>query len=89
MVCHAGLDAGLLTAVADASTAKQGRRMPGTDIPIVAPAELVDMAPDRVLLFLPELVDEVRGALPEVEAAGGRWVVLDPTSRMVEVLTHA
>jgi hypothetical protein len=33
---RAGLDARLLAAVADASPAKQGRRMPGTDIPIVS-----------------------------------------------------
>lgn len=84
LVCHSGLDAGLLPAVADASPAKQGRRMPGTDIPIIAPTELMAMDPDRVLLFLPELVDEVRDALPGVEAAGGRWVVLAPTPRMVE-----
>ncbi len=36
----AGADAALLPAVADASPAKQGLRLPGTDIPIVSPAEL-------------------------------------------------
>ncbi|WP_219418814.1 class I SAM-dependent methyltransferase [Pseudonocardia nigra] len=84
LVCHADLDATLLPAVADASPAKQGRRMPGTDIPIVSPAELVGRAPDRVLLFLPELATEVREALPRVERSGGRWVVLDPQPRVVE-----
>jgi C-methyltransferase C-terminal domain/Putative zinc binding domain/Methyltransferase domain len=83
-VCHAGLDASLLPAVADASPAKQGRRMPGTDIPIVSPDDLLARTPDRVLLFLPDLVDEVRAAMPAVEAAGGRWVVLDPHPRVVE-----
>ena len=38
---RAGLNADLLAAVADASLAKQGRRMPGTDIPIVSPDELL------------------------------------------------
>ncbi len=70
----AGLDAGLLAAVADASPDKHGRRMPGTDIPIVAPDELVAARPDVVLLFVSDLLDEVRAALPQVEAAGGRWV---------------
>ena len=37
---RAGIDSRLLAAVADASPAKQGRRMPGTDIPIVSPDEL-------------------------------------------------
>jgi len=70
----AGLDASLLTAVADASPDKQGRRMPGTDIPIIAPDELVAARPDVVLLFVSDLADEVRAALPQIEAAGGRWV---------------
>ena len=70
----AGLDASLLTAVADASPDKHGRRMPGTDIPVVSPDELVAARPDVVLLFVSDLLDEVRAALPQVEDAGGRWV---------------
>ncbi|GEL19665.1 transferase [Pseudonocardia asaccharolytica DSM 44247 = NBRC 16224] len=85
LVCHAGIDADLLQAIADASPAKQGKRMPGTRIPIVSPAELVARAPDRVLLFLAGLADEVRGALPGVEDAGGRWVVLDPSPTVMEL----
>ena len=48
--------------------------MPGTDIPVVGPAELAARRPDAVLLFVPDLLAEVRDAFPEVEAAGGRWV---------------
>jgi hypothetical protein len=84
VVSHAGLDSGLLRMVGDASPTKQGRRMPGTDIPIVTPDELVAARPDRVLLFLPELADEVRETLPGVEATGGRWVLLDPSLRVLE-----
>lgn len=71
----AGAHRGLLTAVADASPAKQGRRMPGTDIPIIDPAELVAAHPDRVFLTLPDLLQEVRSRLPELD---GRWVVQLP-----------
>lgn len=60
-----------VAAVADASCAKQGRRMPGTDIPIVSPADLVDADPDDVLLTLPDLYAEVRLRFPELE---GRWI---------------
>jgi C-methyltransferase C-terminal domain len=70
----AGLDAGLLAGVADASPDKHGRRMPGTDIPIIAPDALVAARPDVVLLFVSDLRDEVRAALPQIEAAGGTWV---------------
>jgi C-methyltransferase C-terminal domain/Putative zinc binding domain len=68
----AGIDSRLLGAVADASPAKQGRRMPGTDIPIVSPAELLAADPDRVLLTLPDLYAEVNGRFPEL---AGRWKV--------------
>jgi hypothetical protein len=74
LLCRAGVDRMLLPAVADASPAKQGRRMPATDIPVVAPGDLVAAHPDAVALFLPDLLPELRATLPEVEAAGARWV---------------
>ena len=70
----AGADRTLIPAVADASPAKQGLRMPGTDIPVVAPARLAEYQPAAVVLFLADLLPEVRAAFPEVEAAGGHWV---------------
>jgi hypothetical protein len=73
----AGIDSSLLPAVADASCAKQGRRMPGTDIPVVSPAELADRRPSAVILFLADLRAEVTASYPEVEAAGGRWIDAD------------
>jgi hypothetical protein len=74
LLCQAKVDRRLLPAVIDTSPAKQGHRMPGTDIPVAAPAELAAHRPDAVLLFVPDLLAEVRGAFPEVESAGGRWV---------------
>jgi len=70
----AELDATLLPGVADASPGKQDRRMPGTDIPIITPAELVAAEPDVVLVFVSELVAEAKAALPEIERNGGTWV---------------
>ena len=70
----AGADRSLLPAVADASPAKQGLRMPGTDIPVVSPQELTARQPDAVLLLVADLMAEVRAAHPGVEAAGGHWV---------------
>jgi C-methyltransferase-like protein/putative zinc binding protein len=71
---RAGVDRALLPAVVDASPAKQGLRIPGTDIPVVNPTQLTARQPDAVLLFLADLLKEVRAAYPEVEAAGGQWV---------------
>ena len=74
LLCHAQVDRLLLPAVVDASPAKQGLRMPGTDIPVAGTAQLASGRPDAVLLFVPDLLAEVRKAFPEVEAAGGSWV---------------
>ena len=71
---QAQVDRPLLPAVVDASPAKQGLRMPGTGIPVIGPAQLAERRPDAVLLFVTDLMAEVRRAFPEVEAAGGRWV---------------
>jgi len=71
---QAHVDRALLPAVVDASPTKQGLRMPGTDIPVIGPAQLAERRPDAVLLFVADLMAEVRSAFPEVEASGGQWV---------------
>lgn len=77
MLAMAGVNTTTLSGIADASAAKWGRRMPGTDIPIISPAELLNARPDRVLLLLPDLMDEVRVQLPEIETHGGKWVSIE------------
>jgi hypothetical protein len=73
LLCSAGVNRDLLPAIADASPAKQGLRMPGTDIPIISPAELTARRPAAVVVFVPDLLAEVRKAYPEVEESGGQW----------------
>jgi len=88
----AGLDERLLPGVADASPAKWGRRMPGTRIPVITPAELVERTPDVVLVFLPELLPEARAGLPGIERAGGLWVdvgTLRPADRTDDLAPSA
>jgi len=74
---RSGVDRHLLPGVADASPGKQGLRMPGTDIPVISPGQLVQEKPPAVVLFLSDLLPEVRQSYPEIEAAGGRWVDAD------------
>ena len=54
--------------------------MPGTDIPVADPTELTERRPDSVLLFVPDLLEEVRANFPEVERSGGTWVNADTLS---------
>ncbi|WP_245819602.1 transferase [Rhodococcoides yunnanense] len=70
LLALAGITRSLLGGVADASPSKQGRRMPGTDIPIISPAALTAANPDVVLLTLPDLLDELDRSMPELH---GRW----------------
>src|SRR5215467_171836 len=77
LLCKAGVTSALLPGVVDASPAKSGLRMPGTDIPVLSPAALLASRPDAVVLFVADLLTEVRTAFPGVEASGGRWVVAD------------
>jgi hypothetical protein len=72
----ARVDRRLVRAVADASPAKQDRRIPGTDVAIISPDQLIAADPDRVLLTLPDLYQEVRARYPELD---GRWA-LEPTA---------
>ncbi len=74
LLCRSGLDRTHLPAIVDVSPSKHGLRMPGTDIPIIGPESLATHPPDAVLLFVPDLLNEVRRALPQVEGSGGSWV---------------
>ncbi|SDE16108.1 Putative zinc binding domain-containing protein [Rhodococcus tukisamuensis] len=69
---RAEIDRHLLPGVADSSVSKLGRRMPGTDIPIISPVQLLAADPDRVLLTVPDLLPEVRRQFPTL---AGRWVL--------------
>ncbi|GGL02061.1 class I SAM-dependent methyltransferase [Nocardia jinanensis] len=81
LFCRARVRRDLLAGVADAAPAKQGRRMPGTDVPIISPAELLAARPDRVLLTVPDLLTEVSGRFPEL---AGRWLVDEPADHTRE-----
>jgi hypothetical protein len=73
----AEVDSALLPGVVDASPAKQGLRMPGTDISVIGPAELAARRPAAVVLFLADLKAEMLASYPEVERNGGRWIDAD------------
>ena len=80
---RAGVGADLLPVVADGSPGKQGRRVPGVGIPIVAPDAVVERRPDEVVLFVTDMLAEMRRRMPEVEAGGSSWVIVDPGVRVV------
>ncbi len=76
LLCYARVDRSMLVGVADASPMKQGCTMPGTGVPVVPPDQMLSYRPDWVLLFLPDLLGEVRATYPDVERSGAEWVVV-------------
>ena len=81
LLAMADVDCSEMSGIADASAAKWGRRMPGTNVPIISPAELLNARPDCVLLLLPDLMNEVRAQFPEIESNGGEWVNIEHIDR--------
>jgi hypothetical protein len=77
-----GITAEDLIAVADGNPAKQGRILPGSAIPIIAPEALDAIAPDDILILPWNIAPEIRDQL---RAAGhaGRIVTAVPEMRVL------
>lgn len=75
---YCGIDASRIDFVADVSDQKQGKLLPGSRIPIVAPAQLRDRQPDFVLILPWNLKREITAAHDYIAEWGGRFVVAVP-----------
>ena len=80
---YCGATADDIVAAFDANPAKQGRYLPGSHVPILAPEAVRSIRPDYVLILPWNLKDEIMGQLSYIEAWGGRFVVASPTTRVV------
>lgn len=69
--------------VVDRSPHKQGKFMPGSHLPILAPEQLSRDAPDYTLLLAWNLVDEVLEQQSEYRRGGGRFIIPIPEIRVV------
>ncbi|MBM7059573.1 methyltransferase domain-containing protein [Pseudomonas sp. UL073] len=79
----AGVRSDLLAWVADANPHKQGKFLPGSRIPIVAPARIAEERPDYLLVLPWNLLTEVRQQQARISAWGGRFVVAVPTLQVL------
>ena len=75
---YAGVKPDLLAWVADANPHKQGKFLPGSRIPIVAPAQIDIEKPDYVLVLPWNLLHEVSQQLARVRQWDGRFVIAVP-----------
>ena len=75
---YAGVKPDLVSFVCDAAASKQGKFMPGSHIPILAPKALRERKPDYVLILPWNIADEVVKTNEFVREWGGKFVVAVP-----------
>lgn len=78
-----GIRTDFLDYTVDASPYKQGTFLPGTHIPVYAPAKIAETRPDYVLLLPWNLRDELVAQLAHVREWGGKLVVPIPRVEVV------
>jgi hypothetical protein len=80
---YAGVKPDLLPVIFDAATAKQGKFMPGSHIPILSPENLSAEAPDYVLILPWNIADEVVNQNVLIRSWGGQLVTAVPRLKVL------
>ncbi len=75
---YCGVRQDFLDFTVDASPHKQGKFLPGTRIPIFAPAKILETKPDYVLILPWNLKEEIAAQMAGIREWGGRFVVAIP-----------
>ena len=78
-----GLGRDVLEFAADRSTYKQGRLTPGTHIPIVAPAWLLEKLPNYTLLLTWNFAEEILAQQQSYRDRGGKFIIPIPQVKIV------
>ena len=79
---YAGVRPDLLAWIADANPHKQGKYLPGSRIPIVAPQRITEERPDYLLVLPWNLLTEVTEQQAQIREWGGRFAVAVPTLKV-------
>jgi SAM-dependent methyltransferase len=80
---HCGVGPELIRFTVDRSPHKQGRYLPGVQIPIYTPERLLEARPDYVFILPWNIKDEIIGQMRAVRDWGGRFVVPIPHLRIL------
>jgi hypothetical protein len=67
----------------DANPAKQDHFLPGSHIPVAAPAKVAEVRPDYILILPWNLKDEIMNQLGHVRDWGGRFVIASPETKVL------
>ena len=80
---YAGVTAADIVACFDANPHKQDRYLPGSHIPVHAPAKIAEFKPDYLIILPWNLKDEIMGQLAYVKAWGGQFVTAAPDTKVI------
>ena len=80
---YSGIRPDLVPFVADRNPAKQGKFMPGSRIPILAPDEVERLKPDYLLILPWNLAQEVKAQFAILAASGTQFVTAVPRLEIV------
>ncbi|MEM0986806.1 MAG: class I SAM-dependent methyltransferase [Pseudomonadota bacterium] len=83
MVNYVGLGPDLIDFVVDRNVHKQGKFMPGQNIPIRPPEALLEDRPDVTLMLAWNFADEILEQQAEYRAGGGRFIIPVPDPKIV------
>lgn len=78
-----GVKPGDIAFAVDRNDLKQGKLLPGTHIPVHAPAHLAEARPDYLVILPWNLTDEIVADNAAIRAWGGRFVVAIPEIRIL------
>jgi SAM-dependent methyltransferase len=81
---YCGVRTDFLDFTVDRSTYKQGKFLPGTHIPILAPEAIRRTRPDYVLILPWNFKDEIMSQMAYIREWGGRFVVPIPSTRVLD-----
>jgi len=81
---YAGVTSDDIVAAFDANPAKQGRYLPGSHVPVLAPQARAEVRPDYVLILPWNLKAEIMDQLADIKDWGGRFVVASPRTAVVD-----
>jgi hypothetical protein len=81
---YAGVKADLIPYVCDAASAKQGKFLPGSHIPISSPDRLASDSLDYILVLPWNLIDEVASQLAEITSRGTKLVTAIPSLKVLD-----
>ena len=75
---YCGVKSDLIAFVADLSPYKQGKYLPGSRIPILAPEEIEKQKPDYILILPWNIKVEIVKQLNYIHSWGGKFVIPVP-----------